>query len=142
MAKVVIDASLTAAWCFPDELTDYTNDVLSVVGATVDPIAPTLWAYEIHNSILMGFKRGRISKEDVERLLLFLDELDVLLIAPPSYSTVFHLAETHGLTVYDAAYLDLALREGTAIATLDKALRSAARRAGVPLFDALLSTEN
>ena len=90
----------------------------------------------------MSFKRGRISKEDVERLLLFLDELDVLLIAPPSYSTVFHLAETNGLTVYDPAYLDLALREGTAIATLDKALRSAARRAGVPLFDALLSTEN
>ena len=142
MAKVVVDASLAAAWCFPDEHTDYTNAVLRIVGTTVDPIAPALWGYEIHNTILMSFKRGRITKEDVERLLLFLEELNVQLAAPVSYGAVFHLAEAHGLTVYDAAYLDLALREGTAIATLDKALRSAARNAGVPLFEIVQSTEN
>jgi predicted nucleic acid-binding protein len=142
MAKVVIDASLAAAWCFPDEYTDYTNEVLRIVGTTVDPIAPTLWGYEINNTILMSFKRGRITKNDAERLLVFLGELDVQLVAPPSYGAVFHLAEAHGLTVYDAAYLDLALREGTAIATLDKALRSAARKAGVPIFDVKQSTDN
>ena len=101
-----------------------------------------LWGYEIHNTLLMSFKRGRITREDLERLLLFLEELDVQLVNSPSYGTLFHLADAHGLTVYDAAYLDLALREGAAIATLDKALRSAALKAGVPLFELAKNTEN
>jgi predicted nucleic acid-binding protein len=134
MAKLVIDASLTAAWCFPDEHTEYTNGVLRIVGMTLDPIAPALWAYEVRNTVLMGLKRGRITKEGVEKLLLFLNELNVQLVDPVSYDTVFHLAEVHGLTVYDAAYLDLALREGVPMASLDDALCKAARRAGVPLF--------
>ena len=140
--KLVIDASVTAAWCFPDERTDYTDAVLRSVATTIDPIAPTLWAYEIHNILLMSCKRGRIGKEDIKRLLRFLNELDVQLLAPVSHESLYHLAEAQALTVYDAAYLDLALREGTPIATLDKELRNAARKSGVPLFEVAQRTEN
>ena len=61
-------------------------------------------------------------------------ESNVQLVDPVSYDAVFHLAEVHGLTVYDAAYPDLALREGVPVASLDDALCKAARRAGVPVF--------
>lgn len=108
MAQIVIDASLAAAWCFPDEHTDYTNKVLRIVGETMDPIAPALWAYEVRNTLLMGLKRGRITKEGAQNLLVFLNDLNVQLLDPPSHDAVFSLAETHGLTVYDASYLDLA----------------------------------
>jgi predicted nucleic acid-binding protein len=140
MAKLVIDASLAAAWCFPDEHTDFTNAVLRIVGTTLDPIAPALWAYEIRKTILMGLKRGRITKEGVQKLLLFLNELNVQLVNPVSYDALFHLAEVPRLTLYDAAYLDLSLREGVPIASLDDALCKAARSAGVPIFKIPQST--
>jgi hypothetical protein len=55
MAKLVIDASIAASWCFPDEQTEDANNILRIVGETLDPIAPNLWAYEIRNVILVGF---------------------------------------------------------------------------------------
>ena len=57
MANAVIDASLAAAWCFPYELTYYTNEVSRAVGATADPIAPSLWAYEIHRVLSANLRK-------------------------------------------------------------------------------------
>lgn len=62
---------MAASWCFPDEKTDYTNGVLRMVDETIDLIAPTLWAYEIHNTVLVGLKRNRITKQEVQNLLVF-----------------------------------------------------------------------
>lgn len=135
MAKLVIDASLAGAWCFPGEETDYTNGVLRIVGGTLDPIAPALWAYEIRNTVLMGLKRGRITQAGAQEFLALLNDLNVQLSDPASYDAVFRLAAAHGLTVYDAAYLDLALREGVPLASLDEALRKAAASNGVTLFE-------
>lgn len=135
MARLVIDASLAAAWCFPGEQTSYTNGVLRIAGQTIDPVAPALWAYEIRNAILMGVKRGRITKDASQKLLIFLSDLDVQLLDPPSHDAIFSLADRHGLTVYDAAYLDLALRENLPLASLDQALRKAAGNCGVALFE-------
>ena len=72
MAALVIDSSLAAAWCFPDERTDYTNAVLQVVSTPLEATAPRLWAYEVRKSILMGLRRKRIGKADAE---YFLDSL-------------------------------------------------------------------
>lgn len=116
--KLVIDASVAAAWCFPDERTDYTDAVLRSVDTTIDPIAPTLWAYEIHNILLMSCKSGRLGKEDAQWTVRFLNELEVQLLAPVLHESLCHLAEAQGLTVYDAPYLDLAIREGKPIATI------------------------
>jgi len=135
MAAVVIDASIASAWCFPDEQTDYTRAVFQAVSSSaVDTIAPRLWAYEIRNSVLMGIRRGRITKPDSEQFLLSLNELNVRLSEPASYDDVFSLAQKHGLTVYDAAYLDIAMQEGLPLASLDRQLIRAAETVGVSLF--------
>jgi predicted nucleic acid-binding protein len=134
MASVVIDASIACAWCFPDERTDYTNAVFQALSSSaVETVAPRLWAYEIRNSMLMGLRRGRLSKPDCEQFLVSLNELDVRLCEPASYDEVLSLAQEFGLTVYDA-YLYLAMQERLPLASLDGQLVRAAQKAGVQLF--------
>jgi predicted nucleic acid-binding protein len=133
MAALVMDSSITAAWCFPDERTDYANGVLRVVSA-LEAVAPRLWAYEVRNSVLMGLRRKRITHADAQEFFESLKGLPIRLADPVSYDDVFSLADRHGLTVYDAAYLDLALREGLPLASLDHALCKAAGNSGVALF--------
>jgi predicted nucleic acid-binding protein len=134
MADLVIDASVASAWCYPDERTEYTQAVFQAVSSSSETLAPDLWAYEIRNSLLMGVRRGRITPVDAEDLLVALGKLGVQLCAPVSFDPLFRLAHHHGLTIYDAAYLDLALREGLPLATLDRQLLKAAQDAGVKIF--------
>jgi len=134
MAALVIDSSLTAAWCFPDERTDYTNAVLQAISAPLEALAPRLWAYEVRNSVLVGLRRKRITQTDALEFLESVKGLPIRLADPVSYDGVFNLADRHGLTVYDAAYLDLAIRQGLPIASLDNALCKAALNSGVTLF--------
>ena len=112
MAALVIDSSLAAAWCFPDERTDYTNAILRAVSTPLEAVAPRLWAYEVRNSVLMGLRRKRITHADAQDFFESIKGLPIRLSDPVSYDGVFRLADRYGLTVYDAAYLDLALREG------------------------------
>jgi predicted nucleic acid-binding protein len=124
MAALVIDSSVAAAWCFPDERTEYANAVLRAVSAPVEVAAPRLWAYEVRNSVLMGLRRKRITSADAQEFFESINVLPIRLADPVSYDGVFSLADRQGLTVYDAAYLDLALREGLPLASLDRALCS------------------
>ena len=82
----------------------------------------------------MGIRRGRISKPDSELFLVSLNELNVRLSEPVSYDDVFSLAQEHGLTVYDAAYLDLAIHERLPLASLDGQLVRAAQKVGIQPF--------
>jgi predicted nucleic acid-binding protein len=137
MAALVIDASIASAWCFPDEQTNYTKAVLQAVSSSsVDAVAPRLWAYEIRNSVLMALRRGRIGKPDSEQFLTSLNHLNVRLSEPASYDDVFYLALKHGLTVYDAAYLNVAMQERLPLASLDRQLVQAAQAVGIQLFQA------
>ncbi len=133
MANLVVDASVSVSWCFPDERTEFSRQVLQAVSQRKS-FAPRLWAYEIRNCILLGLRRGRIGREDARAYLDSLCKLDIHLTDPVSYDDVFHLADACALTFYDAAYLDLALREGAVLATLDERLRAAAAKLGVALF--------
>ncbi len=134
MASLVIDSSLVAAWCFKEEATSYTEGVLTAVSELTEAIAPRLWAYEIRNTVLMGLRRKRITKTDAEEFLDSLKALPIRLTDPVSYDDVFRLADRHGLTVYDAAYLDLAVREGLPLASLDAALIRAAQASSIAVF--------
>ena len=134
-AVVVIDASVASAWCFPDERTDYTQAVFQAVSSSaVEAVAPRLWAYEIRHSILMGLRRGRLGKLDSEQVLVSLNELNMRLSEPASYDEMFPLAQEHRLTVYDAAYLYVAMQERLPLASLDRQLVRAAQKAGIQLF--------
>lgn len=83
----------------------------------------------------MGLRRGRLSRADAEGFLDSLAHLTIHLVDPASFDAIFKLAELNRLTVYDAAHLDLAIRKGSQLASLDVALQKAARRCGVVLFE-------
>ena len=84
--------------------------------------------------MLTGLRRKRITHADAQDFFESLKGLPIRLADPVSYDGVFSLADRHGLSVYDAAYLDLALREGLPLASLDNALCNAAGKSGVALF--------
>jgi len=133
----VLDASLALAWHFEDEISEYADRVLDRLGE--DPaVVPSLWALEIANALVVAERRGRLSPAGVARAAeLFLEvPISIHEVAPQSaLGPVLDLARTHGMTTYDAAYLELAMREGLPLATEDEALRAAAERVGVPLLE-------
>jgi len=133
----VVDASLALAWYFEDEASEYADRVLDRVGEDL-ALVPSLWALEIANALAFAERRNRLSSADVARIAELFLEVPVSIhdVAPESaLGPVLDLARTQGITAYDAAYLDLAMREGLAIATQDKDLRLAARRVGVALVE-------
>jgi predicted nucleic acid-binding protein len=99
---------------------------------------PVRWPAEVANALLIAVRRGRISQEKANRFLLDLRALPIRLDPESSdavFDQVFKLAEQYSLTIYDASYLELAIREGLPLATLDNDLRKAARASGVPLVE-------
>jgi predicted nucleic acid-binding protein len=134
----VIDASAALAWCFADEATESTNALLTRLRSNEQAVVPAHWPVEVANALIVAARRKRISPEDVHRLLEDLETLPIR-IDPPSRSIVragvAPLAERFQFTAYDAAYLELAIREGLPLATGDQALRDASRAAGVVLVE-------
>jgi predicted nucleic acid-binding protein len=136
MAVFVIDASATLPWCFADEATAATNAVLTRLRTGDEAIVPAHWPVEVANALLSAVRRQRISRDDAYQFLLDLEFLPIRVEATTKNlvrAGVFPVAEQYGLTVYDAAYLELAMREGIPLMTLDKDLRKAAGTSGVPL---------
>jgi predicted nucleic acid-binding protein len=139
MARVVPDASAALTWCFEDEATPWTDALLARLRAGDEATVPAHWPAEVANGLLIAIRRGRISREKANRFFGDLRALPIR-IDPESSETafgrVFELAEQYNLTIYDAAYLELALRQGLPLATLDEDLRRAAQGAGVSLVEA------
>lgn len=136
MTGVVVDASTVLAWCFPDETSDYADGVLvSLEGRTV--LVPAVWALEIANAILTGERRKRLNQPEIRRFTTLLESLSLVQDVQPVGEHVNHvlpLARAHGLSAYDAAYLELAIRHRAPLATLDGKLQKAAKKAGVTIF--------
>jgi predicted nucleic acid-binding protein len=132
---VVLDASLALSWALPDEASAYSDALLRRVAAS-GALAPDLWLHEIANGLLMAQKRGRYTTAQRMAFIEVLLQLPIEIEAPTARNVLdgqAALAERFGLTAYDAAYLDLALRRGLPLATQDKAMKSAATKAGVAL---------
>jgi predicted nucleic acid-binding protein len=133
---IVIDASIALAWCFPDEASDYADDVLVALEDRT-AIVPAIWSTEITNALLVGERRKRIRQPEVRRFVELLKGLRILEDGQPfadAVSNILPLAREHDLSAYDAAYLDAAIRHGAPLATLDAALQKAARAAGIKIF--------
>jgi predicted nucleic acid-binding protein len=130
---VVLDTSVAAAWCFDDESTEAADALLHDV-ASGGAVVPCLWPFEIANVLAQAERRRRVSAADVSRLLEILAGLPIEVEAAVAFPrSALDLARTHRLTVYDAAYLEVAMRLGYPLATLDDDLRKAARAVGVKL---------
>jgi predicted nucleic acid-binding protein len=134
----VLDASMTLSWAFEGESTPFTVAVLRSL-ETVHAIAPALWAFEVASVLSIAERRGRMN---AGAQAAFLERLRLLPIAiehrPATWlaQQILPLARTYHLSAYDAAYLELAIREGLPLATLDDDLRRAAAGAGVALVGA------
>lgn len=130
---MVLDASLALSWALPDEASAYSDAILKTV-ALSGALVPGLWPHEMANGLLMAQKRKRYTTAQrmsfVEALLRLPIEVEQF-TARTVLDGQASLAERYGLTAYDAAYLDLALRRGVPLATQDKAMKAAARKAGV-----------
>ena len=134
----MLDASITVAWLNKAESTPI---VLSVFRRLETEVAwvPSLWWVEVANALQMGFRRKRYSMaerdgqfSDVARLTIFTDTHSFQTVPEAALA----LSDRHTLTVYDAVYLELALRRGLPLATLDSELREAAMAEGVALLGA------
>ena len=134
--SVVLDTSATLAWIYVDEATSVIDDVFVAVaqnGAWV----PGLWRLEIANVLEMGVRRGRHDAAFREATLQDLALLPIQIDPDTNHhawGATARLAERHRLTLYDAAYLELALRRDLPLATLDGELRTAAAAESVPLL--------
>jgi predicted nucleic acid-binding protein len=137
LSGIVLDASVTLAWCFVDEQSTYSLTVLERLQTGDHAVVPAFWSVEVLNTLLVGEKRRRITAEQTQ---MFLRDLRALapVIDYASLDSVIGIVQTisrdHRLTPYDALYVELALRLGYPLATLDQAQRDAARSLGVALF--------
>jgi predicted nucleic acid-binding protein len=132
----VLDASVTLAWCFPDESTAYTEGVLDLLATGTEATAPALWPFEVANALLVAERRKRITTAQVAAVLQRITSLPISvdpIRMDRAFGQILSSARDEKLTAYDAAYLELAMREGLPLATLDDELRQAARSAGVAL---------
>lgn len=129
----VIDASVTAAWAFPDERSELADQTYGRLGPD-RAVVPALWWYEIRNVMVIGERRGRISATAASDFLNLLETLPIDIDGGQRGRPVWILARRHGLTFYDASYLEIAIRRAFPIATLDRALVAAAQAERVELL--------
>jgi predicted nucleic acid-binding protein len=135
MKSVVVDASVVTAWVL-DEGSDYADAVVAAL-RQVRGAAPPIWSAEQVNALLMAERRGRVTQAEAALLLDLVDSLPIAVVPESDASlpaSALALAREHRLSVYDACYLDLAMRLGLALATLDGPLRDAARATGVEIY--------
>lgn len=135
MTTFVLDASIALSWCFPDETNEYAKGVferLSVEQATV----PAIWPFEVTNGLVVGIRRGRIGEmqaRDAADLMLALG-VQVDGFAHRAFRAVRDLAIAHGLSVYDASYIELAHRRELPMASADQKLRTVAQALAISLI--------
>lgn len=134
MSRFVLDASVTLCWCFENRATRYTEAIFEKMAAGDEASVPFVWPLEVTNALLReeGKKTLRVAQVNG-----FLEELSAWPIEVDTFgvSRAFHqilgVARQQNLSAYDAAYLELAIREGLPLATADEELRIAAQAAGI-----------
>ncbi len=135
--RFVLDASVAVAWCFEDEATKFTEGVLDLISGGAEAVVPSIWPLEISNALLVAERRKRIALAKVTALLVRIAGLPISVMpsdAKRAFEQILPMARQQGLSQYDAAYLELAVREGLALATLDGELQRTAKATGVELL--------
>jgi predicted nucleic acid-binding protein len=136
--SVVVDASMTIAWLFDDERTADAHAVMRRVVAE-GAFVPTLWRLEVANVLHNAARRGRCDLTYVDRSLARLERLAIRSDEDTdrhAWDATLALSREEDLTLYDAAYLELAIRKGMPLASCDGPLLAAARRRNVEVLSA------
>ena len=130
----VIDSSIALAWVHPSQATAATNDLLEGVAGGATVYVPILWHLEVGNALLVAVRRKLMTHAQRESAFSLLSKLNVFVDAEsPSlaWTDISRLAVEHSLSVYDASYLELAVRKKLPLASRDEPLRRAARDSNV-----------
>jgi len=129
----VIDNSIVMSWCFKDETSNYADAVLNKLEYCT-AFVPSIWPLEVGNVLLVAGAMKRLRQADSIRFIALLSELPII-VEPESpdrmMNEIVSIARAYDLSTYDASYLDLAMRKGIPIATLDKGLLRAAKKSNV-----------
>ena len=134
--RLVLDSSIALAWCFADEKNAYA-DAIAALFPSIEATVPSFWPLEIGNILVVGERRGRNTQADTVQWTRFLGSLPIVVddqTTAHAWSETVNLARSQNLSAYDACYLELALRLGLPLATLDARLKAAAVAAGVPIY--------
>lgn len=134
-AAFVVDASMAFAWVLPNQASAEAEALLERIEAGVEAVVPSLWFLEVANGLLVAQRRKRVTAPERMLALVRLSALSLTVdedAARDVFGRTSMLAEQFGLSVYDAAYLEVALRRNLPLGTRDRALRSAAERSGIP----------
>lgn len=135
-AVFVLDATVALGWYFVSQKDPYADRV-ALSFPTVSAVVPRLWHLEVANAVVLGERRSRATLLPAAGFLTVLQALPIAVDAETetrAWTDTLTLARRHGLTGYDAAYLELAVRLAVPLATLDKQLLAAAPAAGVTIF--------
>jgi predicted nucleic acid-binding protein len=136
LQRFVVDISVVMSWCFRDEMSEYADTVLDSL-TNAQAVVPGIWPLEVTNVLSMAQKKKRLGRAGSARFLELLRSLPVVVeqeLPARVFAEIFALAEDTGLSTYDAFYLDLAMREGLPLASLDESLRKAAKACRVPIY--------
>jgi predicted nucleic acid-binding protein len=128
----VLDASVAGPWALADEPSEAANRIATRL-LIEEAIVPPLWWYEVRNLLVVCERRGRIEQADSDYFLARLDKYPIRIDPEIARDETLVLARKHQLTIYDAAYLELAIRSSASLATLDSALEAAARAEGIEI---------
>lgn len=137
MNALVIDGSTALGFLMKDEQSASALGALAAIESGVPTYVPAHWCVEVANGLIMAERRKRASQADITEALGLVAALPVLSdeeTAQKAGSATAALARQYGLTIYDAAYLELAMRRGASLATTDHALAKAAKAAGVAVL--------
>jgi predicted nucleic acid-binding protein len=136
-AGFIVDASVGFAWIHPGQATPETDRLLNEVAAGAKVVVPSLWYLEMANVLLIAQRRHRLTALQRKAALETLTALQFTVDEDGprhAFGKTSELAEKHGLSVYNAVYLELALRRSLPLASRDEALKIAARRCGLKAF--------
>ncbi len=136
MIAFVLDCSVAMSWCFGDETDVYSDRILDLL-AKGEGHVPNLWLFETANVLITAERRGRLTEADSANFVELLRSLPITVDEGSSMQamvTILAQSRAYGLTSYDAAYLELAMRQGLPLATRDKAMRAACKKSGVKLL--------
>lgn len=131
----VVDNSVVMSWCFKDETNEYADAVLDLLCETT-AFVPSIWPLEVVNVLVTAERRGRLSEADTVRFITLLSQLPIHVEQERPeriMKDLTALAREHNLSSYDASYLDLSMKRGLSIATLDARLIEAAKKVNVSI---------
>ena len=130
----IADSSVGLAWVHFSQATPETNGLLAEARAGTPVVVPALWFAEVANGLLVLKRRGKLTTAELKSCLLNIDSMSLTVDEPSIRAAVRgtpDLADAHGLTLYDATYLEAAIRLGLGLATRDVPLKRAAKACGV-----------